>query len=111
MTTQGSGPLRRAWMEGLLGALHFAGFSADLAYHGYHALMMHIIGFSRLRLEFSAEIIPEQAAALVRRLPADLYPHPTEHVHQHIAPDRPTDDFEFVLDLILDGLERLRDQP
>ena len=37
------------------------------------------------------------------------YPDFTEHVKQHLEPEfTGTDSFEFGLDLILDGLERLR---
>jgi hypothetical protein len=38
-------------------------------------------------------------------------PHLVEHVEQHMKPRDPADksEFEFGLDLILDGLERMRD--
>ena len=41
------------------------------------------------------------------------YPYVIEHVEQHLAPASPSGqtEFEFGLELILDGLERLRDEP
>ena len=42
---------------------------------------------------------------------ADQFPYVIEHAEQHIAPSSPdgATEFEFGLDLIVDGLERLRD--
>ena len=57
---------------------------------------------------------PEELAGLAQEflgeLAADEYPYVAEHVEQHLPDRRPDDksEFEFGLDLILDGLERLR---
>ena len=41
--------------------------------------------------------------------PTETYPDFTEHVNQHVDPAfAASDSFEFGLDLILDGLDRLR---
>jgi hypothetical protein len=50
------------------------------------------------------------ATGFLAQLPADEMPHLVEHVHQHLKPRDPNDkpEFEFGLDLLLDGLERLR---
>ena len=50
------------------------------------------------------------ASSFLERLPADDYPYLAEHIEQHVAESGHdgVSDFEFVLDLILDGLERLR---
>jgi Tetracyclin repressor-like, C-terminal domain len=44
-------------------------------------------------------------------LPTDEYPFTAEHIEQHLRPSGKGEEgeFEFGLDLILDGLERLRD--
>src|SRR5713101_6834424 len=39
-------PARLELMNGLLGALRNAGFSAETTYHAYHAIDAHVIGFS-----------------------------------------------------------------
>ncbi|MGH3133451.1 MAG: TetR/AcrR family transcriptional regulator C-terminal domain-containing protein [Gaiellaceae bacterium] len=49
-------------------------------------------------------------SAFHRQLPAEEYPDLVEHVTQHLEPrDGGESGFELGLDLILDGLERLRD--
>jgi len=59
---------------------------------------------------FDAEELPELAANFLRELPVDEYPYVAEHIKQHMDPgDEDASTFEIGLDLILDGLERLRD--
>jgi AcrR family transcriptional regulator len=99
-------------MNTILGRLRSAGFSADMTHHAYHALESHTVGFTLWLLPFLAfaEEQPDYAEKFLEELPADDLPHLVEHVQVHMAP-RPAgevDEFEFGLDLILDGLERLR---
>jgi AcrR family transcriptional regulator len=107
---------RLVYMNWLLGRLEDAGFSPELTYRGYHALDSHIFGFTMWYLGHSAggEAItggldPEEfVATLVPRLSASGYPHLAAHAQQHVsAPwqDNPRE-FEFGLDLILDGLKK-----
>ena len=50
------------------------------------------------------------AETFLQQLPADEYPDFVEHVKQHLEPHHGEEGgFEFGLDLVLDGLERLRD--
>ncbi len=107
-------PARMGWMEALLRTLREAGFSADMTHHAYHALDSHITGFTlwqvNMPFETKAELV-DLAEDFLREIPADEYPYTIEHIDQHLAPsspDGPTE-FEFGLDLILDGLERIRD--
>jgi AcrR family transcriptional regulator len=100
-------------MEWLLGTLRGAGFSPDLTYHAYHALDSHILGFTLWQLGHSlppATDIPDMAATFLRMLSADEFPYLVEHIHQHV--EAPSGDgqreFEFGLDLILDGLKNAR---
>jgi AcrR family transcriptional regulator len=105
-------PLRLGHMNSILGRLRSAGFSADMTHHAYHALESHIVGFTLWLLPFLAfaKQQPDYAEEFLRELPADDLPHLVEHVQVHMAPRPPgeVDEFEFGLDLILDGLERLR---
>jgi AcrR family transcriptional regulator len=104
---------RMEWMEALLRTLREAGFSANLTHYAYHALDSHITGFSmwQVSLPFETrEELMDLAESFLREIPADAYPYVVEHAHQHMQepdPSEPTA-FEFGLDLILDGLERLR---
>ncbi len=106
-------PARLRYMNNILGRLRSAGFSAEMTHHAYHALDSHIVGFTLWLLPFLAiaKQQPDYAERFLQELPADELPHLTEHVNVHLAPERPGDvgEFEFGLDLILEGLERLRD--
>jgi AcrR family transcriptional regulator len=109
---------RIRYMEWLLGRLREAGFSPELTYHAYHALDGHILGFTLWELGHSAAAnamrndkdFADFAASFVRELRAADYPYLAEHAEQHLAAagDGGASEFEFGLDLILDGLERAR---
>jgi AcrR family transcriptional regulator len=102
---------RMLWMEGVLRTLREAGFSADMTHHAYHALDSHITGFTLWLVSMpfdSHEELVDMAQDFIPQIPADQYPYVIEHAKQHLAepdPDEPRE-FEFGLDLILDGLER-----
>ena len=109
---------RVRYLEWLLGRLREAGFSPELTYHAYHALDSHILGFTLWELGHSGAAnairgdkdLADFAASFVRELRAADYPYLAEHAEQHVAAlgDEGTSEFEFGLDLILDGLERAR---
>ncbi len=107
-------PARLRYMDALLGRLRQAGFSADMTHHAYHALDSHIVGFALWQAGIAtvAPQLANLAATFLQRLSADEYPYLIEHIEQHTRPDSPDGktEFEFGLDLILDGLERLRDE-
>jgi AcrR family transcriptional regulator len=103
---------RLVYMDTLLERLRQGGFSADTTYHAYHALDGHIFGFSMWQAGHSlnADNLPVLAQAFLKEHPLDDYPYLLEHANQHMNPG-PLNDvraFEFALDLILDGLEKLR---
>ncbi len=114
MATGDVGPARLRWMEAILATLRQAGFSADLTHHAYHALDSHITGFTLWQVSFPFETAAELvdvAETFRRELAAGEFPYLAEHVEQHLAApslDQPSE-FEFGLDLILDGLEHMRD--
>lgn len=109
---------RLRYIEWLLRRLREAGFSADLTYHAYHAIDSHILGFTMWQLGHSAAAkslaggkdFADLAAGFVREMRADGYPYLAEHAEQHVAAadDDGEGEFEFGLDLILDGLKGAR---
>jgi AcrR family transcriptional regulator len=111
----GGGDARFRWMDAVLGTFRRDGFSAGLTDRAYHAVDSHIMGFA-LWLAGMNLGSDEEVAALAGRfletLPRDRLPYLVEHVEQHMRPRDPADEGEFAwtLDLLLDGLERLRDQ-
>ena len=105
-------PGRIRYMETILGTLAEAGLSPELTDLAYHALDSHIMGFTLWAANFRglSGKLPDLAAKFLDRIPADEYPHLIQHIHQHLTPPKqPRSAFEFGLDLILDGLERMRD--
>jgi AcrR family transcriptional regulator len=114
MTTVMVSPARLRWMESVLRTFREAGFSAELTHHAYHAIDSHITGFTLwlANLPFGThEELADLAKAFLRDFPADDYPYFVEHAEWHLREPSPDDprEFEFGLDLILDGLERIRD--
>ena len=107
-------PARLRWSEGLLQTLREAGFSPDLTHHAYHALESHITGFTLWQVSLPFETRDERTTAgeFLHTLPGQKNPYTLEHNHKHLgapSPDAPKT-FEFGLDLILEGIERLRDE-
>ena len=112
---QSSGPARLRYFDWVVGTLRRAGFTLEMAARAFSVLDSYIYGFGRQQLNMSAEgdIKPEEMTeAFLRAIPADEYPYLREMVVEY-AMDSGYDesaDFEFGLDLILDGLQRLLDQ-
>jgi len=113
--TPGTATLRHH--DAVLGSLRTAGFSIDMAAHAYSILDGYIYGFTltELTLPFSnsegAAGVAEIAENIAKRFHAGEYPHLAE-----MAVDRATkpaynygDEFEYGLDLILNGIERAQD--
>ena len=114
--TQAS-PVIMRYMDSMAGILRRGGFSVDLLHHGFHALGSRVLGFSQELFDDSSGIPGgEEMRAVMLAQMASQYPHITEIVQQVMHDDATVvgsgcDDqweFEFALDLILDGLERLR---
>jgi AcrR family transcriptional regulator len=111
MSPSSPSPARLAWMESVLRRLRRAGFSAAMTHHAYHALDSHIVGFTLWVLPYLAiaRERPDVAERFLREIPLADLPYLAEHIEYH-ADDRTgdTSEFDFGLDLLLDGLERLR---
>jgi AcrR family transcriptional regulator len=113
-----SGPIvslaRLRYMDSILGTLRGGGFSPDMTDHAYHALDSHVFGFTLWQVGIQAGLDQHDGsiATFLEELDVEAYPHLAEHVEQHLK-ERTSDDegeFAFGLDLILDGLERVREQ-
>lgn len=108
------GPATLRHHDAVLGCLLEAGFSIAMAAHAYSVLDSYIYGFAlqQASLPFKAsEQTVEVVESIREQFPAGAYPHLTEMAVQHVL--QPgydyADEFEFGLDLILDGLGRVRD--
>ena len=105
------GPATLRHHDTVIGCLRGAGFSVELSAHAFSALDSYIYGFAlqERNLPFDTpEETAELAQAVIAELPAEEYPHLTELTVEHVL--QPGYDygkeFEYGLDLILDGLDR-----
>jgi AcrR family transcriptional regulator len=105
-------PARLRYMDALLGRLREAGFSVDATYHAYHVLDAHIFGFSMWQAShsYTPTEVSDFVAMFERVIPVAEYPYLHEHGQQHLneGPHHDVSAFELGLDLILDGLEKIR---
>jgi AcrR family transcriptional regulator len=105
------GPASLRYIDTTLGCLVQAGFSLEMADHAWNAMDNHIYGFTLQELNFPFDPSEYVAAATagLPLLPADKYPIMNQLTHRIIA--RQYDglhDFDFGLNLILNGLEAFR---
>ena len=107
------GPANLRHHDSEIGCLLEAGFSIELALHAYSALDSYIYGFAlqEQTLPFDTpDQVAEVSEMMLAQFPAGDYPYLTEAMVEHVG--KPgydyADEFEFGLDLILDGLEKLR---
>jgi AcrR family transcriptional regulator len=110
------GPANLSLHNAVLGCLRAAGFSMEMTVHAYSVQDSYIYGFALQERDMSSESADDFAAEAQRQMHeyqavlAD-YPHLVEVVGGYVAKagyDYATE-FLFGLDLILDGLDRLRD--
>jgi len=115
MTATSPSPARLRYMDAILGRLRAAGFSAHMTHHAYHALESHTVGYVLWVLPYLAlsKERPDLAERFLEDLPTTDMPHLVEHVNEHINPSEKDDfdEFEFGLDVLLDGLEDMRTRP
>jgi AcrR family transcriptional regulator len=107
------GPATLRHHDAVIGNLRQAGFSIALAAHAFSVIDSYIYGFAlqTLNLPFdTSEELEKLAEAMLREMPADEYPYLTEMIVDHaLQPGYSyANEFEFGLDLVLDGLERAR---
>ena len=107
------GPMRLRYMDTILATLADAGFEPTVADHAYHAIEGHVMGFTLWEVGMNLgtrEELLAMARAFLEQLPTETYPSVTAHVAHHLEPRGPDDvgSFAFALDLLLDGLDRIR---
>src|SRR5688572_23444100 len=110
------GPANLRLHDAVLGCLRAAGFSLEMTVHAYSVQDAYIYGFVLQETDMSSET-PDDFAAEAQRQMREYeavlgdYPHLVEVVGGHVA-NAGYDyaiEFAFGLDLILDGLDKLRD--
>jgi AcrR family transcriptional regulator len=105
------GPAMLRYVDATLGCLRAAGFSFELADHAWNAIDSHIYGFTLQALNFPFESADYATAAeqYLALIPPEQYPH-LNGLTRHILAGQydGIHAFEFGLDLILQGLEPLR---
>ena len=110
-----AGPAALAHIDAVLATLLAGGFSMGLAHHALHSLSSRIFGFHQDLFDDSGRGQPDpQAEARLVAMLAVSYPSLAElaRAASHEGGLGACDDdveFAFGLDLILDGLERLRE--
>jgi len=98
--------------DSVIGCLREGGFSVAMAAHAISAMDAYIYGFALQEKTLPFET-PEEVAAIaemiLQQMPADEYPHLAELTVDHVLQPgyNYSDEFEFGLDLILDGLDTL----
>ena len=106
------------YMDSMIGIFRAGGFSVDLTHHVMHAIGSRLLGFTQELFDDSRSVDPEMQANVVLEL-AKKYPYVAEiagaasHEGESVVGQGCDDqfEFEFALDLLLDGFERLRVQP
>jgi AcrR family transcriptional regulator len=105
------GPAMLHYVDATIGCLREAGFSYAMADHAWNALDSYVYGFTLQKLNFPFE--PHEYATMAKAflpmIPADRFPHLNGMSQQVIDGQHDgLHSLEFGLDLILDGLDRLR---
>ncbi|HJS26092.1 MAG TPA: TetR/AcrR family transcriptional regulator C-terminal domain-containing protein [Actinomycetota bacterium] len=111
-------PIVIGYMDSMMGVFLDGGFSVDLMHHAMHVMGSRILGFSQELFDDAASMPAEEAAAMWTQM-ADAYPNIAKLIpvavdsHEGPVVGGGCDDqfeFEFALDLVLDGLDRLRER-
>jgi AcrR family transcriptional regulator len=107
------GPATLRHHDAVLGTLRQAGFTLVVAAHAYSLMDSYIYGFALQQMTLTYDRSDQAegvAQAFLARFPVTEYPHLAEMITEHAM--KPgyeyAREFEFGLDLILDGLEKLR---
>ncbi len=108
------GPATLSHHDAMLGSLR-RGMSITMTAHAYATLDAYVYGFALQEANLPAtggDDMAELASEMMEHFPADTYPYLAEFTAEHVL--RPgydfSNEFDFGLDLILDGLERVAKQ-
>ena len=108
------GPANLRHHDAVLGRLRAAGFDVPMAAHAYSLLDSYIYGFAltKINLPFEPATAGDVAEAMLEPFPVNEFPNLVEFLGEHVL--KPGydygEEFEYGLELILDGLERARAQ-
>ncbi|HUF58406.1 MAG TPA: TetR/AcrR family transcriptional regulator [Actinomycetota bacterium] len=110
-------PTVLAYMDSMIGMFRAGGFSIDLTHHAMHTMGSRLMGFAQELFNDSGDADQEMEAEFYEAMAA-MYPSIYELYLTVVHDDSTTvgpgcDDqfeFEFALDLVLDGLEKLKDR-
>lgn len=103
------------YLDGLFALMRDGGFSYDLIHHATHALGSRALGFSQEMFDPGAATTDDEPDAMLQSMAAQI-PHLVS-MYMEVAHDDPDStlgwcddqtEFEFGLDLILDGLDKMR---
>ncbi|KAB7745300.1 TetR family transcriptional regulator [Nostocoides sp. F2B08] len=104
------GPALLTHHDSVLGCLRANGFTVVMATHAFSAIDAYVYGFvlTEQTVPFAAGQEQEYAVGIEDQLPADRYPHLAEMLREQViaAGFEFADEFDFGLEIILDGLER-----
>ncbi len=109
-------PVVLAYMDSMIGMFRTGGFSLDLTHHALHAMGSRMFGFTQELFNDNSDADPEMDEEMFGAM-ANTFPYIFEIYTTISHDDRSVvgagcDDqfeFEFALDLMLDGLEKLKD--
>jgi AcrR family transcriptional regulator len=108
------GPANLRHHDAVIGCLRAAGFDMAMAAHAYSLLDGYIYGFALTKMNLPFETttdIAEMAETMLEPFPLGEYPNLADFITEHAM--KPgydfADEFEYGLDVILDGLERAWD--
>jgi AcrR family transcriptional regulator len=109
---QGISAARLRWIESVLSRLRGGGFSPSGASRGYHAIDSHVLGFTLWELGHTMpdDALPGLLEEMLASFDFTSYPFLAEHAKEHLQETKSPEigEFEFGLDLVLDGLEKIR---
>jgi AcrR family transcriptional regulator len=105
------GPATLRHHDAVIGTLRAGGFSVAMTAHAFSAIDAYVYGFAlqEATLPFqSPDEVPEMAGSMLAAMPVDDYPHFVEMAKEHVLQPGYDfgEEFDFGLDLVLDGLAR-----
>jgi Tetracyclin repressor-like, C-terminal domain len=108
------GPANLRHHDAVIGRLRAAGFSVEMAAHAYSLLDSYIYGFAltKMTLPFeTSEEVADVARGMLQPFPVNEYPNLVEFITEHAM--KPGydygDEFEYGLDVILGGIDGVRE--
>jgi AcrR family transcriptional regulator len=107
------GPANLGHHDAVIGSFRAGGFDITMVAHAYSVLDGYVYGFAltKMTLPFdTSEQAAQVAETMLRPFPDNKYPNLVAMIEYAMQPGYDYgDEFEYGLDLILDGLERVRE--